>query len=166
MPSYSEFFLNTPSRIIELETLEISHPSFSKVYYIVRNARLGISAKLESGSTVVFDYYPLIIGRAGSNGTLDQSFKITLGDLGELIPAEIDRCLDADTMGIKPSLVYRSYRSDDLENILVGPLHLQISEMPMTREGVSFEAKPPTLNMNTTGEIYTLERFPGLRGFL
>lgn len=166
MSAYLEFFLNAPSRIVQLETISIYHPSFSKTYYIVRNARLGIRARLESSAYVDFEYYPLAINKAGSNGTLDQVFKITLGDLGDLIPKEIDRCVADDTLNIKPDLVYRAYRSDDLDTILVGPIRLQISEIPMTREGAAFEAKPHVVNMTTTGELYTLERFPGLRGFL
>lgn len=166
MTTYAEFFLSAPARIVQYETIEIYHPSFSRRYYIVRNARLGIRARLESGTYADFEYYPLLISKAGSNNTLDQTFRITLGELGELIPSEIDRCIVAGTLGTKPTLTYRSYRSDDLETLLVGPVHLEIHEMPMTREGVAFEAKPAIANMNTTGELYTLERFPGLRGFL
>lgn len=166
MSALTEFFLNAPARVVQLETISIHHPSFSRSYYIVRNARLGIRARLEDASEVDFEYYPLVISRAGTNGTLDQVFQITLGDLGELVPQEIDRCVAADTLHIRPSLVYRSYRSDDLSNILVGPVRLQVSEIPMTREGTRFEAKPAVVNMSTTGELYTLERFPGLRGFL
>lgn len=166
MSDYSEFFLNTPARVVQLELLEIFHPSFSKIYRIVRNDRKGITVTLETGEVVAFQYYPLKITKSNTDDTLDQIFQIAIGDLGELIPNEIDRVLEAGTSNIKPTLFYRVYRSDDLTVPLLGPLRLEIIELPMSRDGSSFAAQAPSVNRNQTGEIYDLTRFPGLRGFL
>ncbi len=166
MSDLAEFFLNSPSRVILFETVQISHPSFSKIYRIVRNARFGITATIEGASIVTFDYYPMKIETTGSNGTLDQSFRFTVGDLGSLIHDEIDRVAAAETFSTKPVVVYRAYRSDDLTLPIYGPIMLEITNMPINHEGFTFEAKPYQANANSTGEIYTLDRFPGLRGFL
>lgn len=166
MSSYAEFFLNGKSKSILYETVEIYHPSFSKRYFIVRNSRFGITAKLENDEYQTFEYYPLKITKAGSNGTLDQVFSFTVGDLGTLIPYEIARVIDAGTISTKPTVVYRAYSSDDLDTILYGPTRLQITDMPMTKEGVTFEAKPALANRTGTGELYLARRFPGLRAFL
>lgn len=166
MPTLEEFFLNTPSRIMLYETVEISHPSFSQVFRLVRNARFGINAKLETGSFAQFDYYPLKVEKTGSNGSLDQVFRFTVGDLGTLIHDQIENVTAADTFSIKPLVVIRSYRSDDLETMVYGPIKLEITTIPMNHEGFTFEAKPYQVNQNSTGEIYTLTRFSGLRGFI
>ncbi len=166
MSKYSEFFLKSKSSVVQLETLEISHPSFTKVYRIVRNAVEGVTAKVENGSYVDFTYYPLQIENAGVRDDLDQSLKINLGDLGEVLPKELDEVTLANSFGIKPTVVYRTYRSDDLETPLFGPVVLEISSFAFNREGSSFEAKAPSLNINKTGEVYKLDRFPMLRGFL
>lgn len=166
MSNYTEFFLNSRSNVVQLECLEISHPSFSKVYRIVRNATNGVSVRYENGVVYPHDYYPLKITSIGSRGDLDQGFKITMGDLGELIPSEIDRVISANTFGLKPSVKYRTFRSDDLNTVMFGPLILEIKTFTFTKEGAMFEAKAPTLNNNGTGELYRIDRFPGLRGFV
>jgi len=97
---------------------------------------------------------------------LDQSFTFTLGDLGELLPKELDAVASANGFSEKPRVVYRTYRSDDLTKPLFGPILLEVESFAFNREGASFTAKAPSLNINKTGEVYRLERFPMLRGFL
>lgn len=164
--SYAEFFLNSKSSVVQLELLEISHPNFTKVYRIVRNAVKGITVKLETGDTASFDYYPMRIENNGTKDDLDQSFTITLGDLGEVLPKELDSVASAQGYNVKPVVTYRTYRSDDLTRPLFGPVLLEVESFAFNREGSTFTAKAPSLNVNKTGELYTLERFPMLRGFL
>lgn len=166
MKTYAEFFLKSKSSVVQLETLEISHPNFTKVYRVVRNAVEGIVVTLENGSFAAFDYYPLQIENAGVRDDLDQSIKINLGDLGEVLPKELDEVSSNAGFGTKPIVIYRTYRSDDLSRPLFGPVTLEVSTFAFNREGSTFEAKAPTLNINKTGEIYSLDRFPMLRGFL
>jgi hypothetical protein len=166
MTTYAEFFLNSKSSVVQLETLEISHPNFTKTYRIVRNAVEGVFATLETGAIAKFDYYPLQIENGGVRDDLDQSLKINLGDLGEVLPNELDEISSANGFGIKPTVVYRTYRSDDLSRPLFGPVLLEVSSFAFNREGSSFEAKAPSLNVNKTGELYKIDRFPMLRGFL
>lgn len=164
--SYAEFFLNSKSSVVQLELLEISHPNFTKVYRIVRNAVKGITVKLETGDTASFDYYPMRIENNGTKDDLDQSFTITLGDLGEVLPKELDSVASAQGYNVKPVVTYRTYRSDDLTRPLFGPVLLEVESFAFNREGSTFTAKAPSLNVNKTGELYTLERFPMLRGFV
>lgn len=164
--SYAEFFLNSKSSIVQLELMEISHPNFTKVYRIVRNAVKGITVTLETGASASFDYYPMRIENNGSKDDLDQSFTITLGDLGEVLPKELDSVASAQGFDVKPVVTYRTYRSDDLTSPLFGPVLLEVESFAFNREGSTFTAKAPSLNVNKTGELYKLERFPMLRGFL
>lgn len=166
MSEYSEFFLNSSSNTVQLETFELSHPDFSKVYYVVRNAVNGITATLETSVQVEFEYYPLRIESAGVKDDLDQGIKISFGDLGEVLPLELNLIENAESFNVKPVLIYRTYRSDDLAAPLFGPIVLEIEKFTFTKEGATFEAKAPSLNISKTGEVYNINRFPMLRGFL
>src|SRR3990172_2879056 len=101
--TYAEFFLNSKSSVVQLELLEILHPNFTKVYRIVRNAVQGVSAKLETGITEDFAYYPLKVENAGARDDLDQAITVTLGDLGEVLPKELDEIASNNGFGIKPN---------------------------------------------------------------
>jgi hypothetical protein len=166
MPDYAAYFLGSKSSVVYLETLQISHPSFSRTYWLVRNAIGGITATLETAAAQVFEYYPLRIRPIAAGDDLDQSLEVDLGDLGSIIPAELDRIEEAGTMGIKPEVRYRAWRSDDLSAPLIGPLVLEIADLSSDLDGSSFNASAPSLNVKRTGELYRLERFPMLRAFL
>lgn len=166
MTDYVAYFLNSRSSVVQLETLEISHPDFTQSYFIVRNSRAGLTATLETAVEQVFDYYPLRIRPAGSKDDMEQSLQIDLGDLGEVLPLEVDAVTAAGGLAIKPIVKYRVYRSDDLSAPMLGPLTLEITNLASAKEGASFEASAPSLDNNRTGELYRLERFPMLRATL
>ena len=167
--SYAEFFLSAARDVVELQLLEISHPSFSQTYFAVRNARAGVTVTHEDAVVQAYTYYPMKILLLGSRGDLDTGISVSFSDLGETLPKELDAIDDADLdVGYitRPMVKYRVYRSDDLSAPLYGPQTLQMQNIAFNRKGVTFQAKPPKLNVLTTGELYTLDRFPMLRGFL
>lgn len=166
MSEYSEFFLASKSSVIQFELLELSHPNFTKTYYIVRNSTEGLTVKLETGQIQNFEYYPMEIKLGTSTDDLDQSITFNLGDLGEILPKELDSIRTGSGFGIKPQVKYRTYRSDNLDLPMVGPILLEVDTFSFNIDGVSFEAKAPSLNINKTGELYKIDRFPMLRGFL
>lgn len=166
MPNYAKFFLNSKSSVVQFELLEISHPDFTKTYYLVRNNTEGLTVTLEDSTEKTFDYYPLKITPAGSREDLDFGVRIDLGDLGEVLPEELDAVASTNGYESKPTVKYRLYSSDDLTAPMLGPYTLEITAFSFTREGASFEAKAPSLNVNRTGELYRLDRFPMLKGFL
>lgn len=161
-----EYFLAGKRNHVLLELIEISHPAFGQVYRRVRNARDGVTVKLETGAVVFFDWYPMQITALADAADLDTGFRIDFGDLGEVIPKELDNVRAADAMATKPEVTYRAYRSDDLTAPLIGPLRLEATTFSFKREGASFEASAPYVNLNRTGETYNLTRFPMLRGFI
>lgn len=161
-----EYFLDSDSSIALLETIEISHPSFTQTYRKVRNHTDGIEVTLETSEVAFFEYYPLAINQLGDQADLDTGIRIDFGDLGEVLPKEIISVRAAGTTDIKPTVLYRAYRSDDLSSPLIGPLRYEITNINFTREGASFEATAPYANMNKTGESYNITRFFMLRGFL
>ncbi|RTL04407.1 DUF1833 domain-containing protein [Candidatus Dependentiae bacterium] len=166
MSNYYDYFLNSNSSVIHIELLEISHSAFTQTYRIVRNMTSGVTVTTEEAEDHFFQYYPLKVTPLSSNDDLDQAIKITLGDLGEILPKELDNIFNDLNFTEKPTVKYRVYRSDDLTQPLVGPLLLEVQTFNFNKEGSVFEAKAPSLNVNTTGELYNLTRFPMLRGFL
>jgi hypothetical protein len=166
MSDLSEYFLKSKSSVVQLELLEISHPDFSKVFRVVRNALKGVTVTLEDLTVATFEFYPIRITATGVHSDLDNALRIDFGDLGDVLPDELDRVQTANGFSTKPTVIYRTYRSDILTQPLFGPIQLQIKDISFNREGASFEAKAPSLNVNRTGQTYTYERFPMLKGFL
>jgi hypothetical protein len=160
------YFLDSDGRVVRLELIELSHPAFTQTYRRVRNAMDGVLVTLETGAEEWFEYYPMAITELGDQATLDNGVRIDFGDLGEVLPRELDAVYAADAMGIKPTVLYRVYRNDDLTSPIIGPLLLEASNFSFKREGASFEASAPYVNNTKTGETYNLTRFGMLRGFL
>lgn len=102
----------------------------------------------------------------GSTGNLDQDLQITLGDLGEILPAQIGFVRNANRMREKPSLIYREYASNALFAPMFGPFTMQVNSIVFNKTGATFTAKPVAFNKSRTGEVYDLTRFPMLGGFV
>jgi uncharacterized protein DUF1833 len=161
-----EYFLTRRRDDPAIELVEITHPSFTKIYRLVRNAAQGITVLLETGEEAVFDYYPISITELGDQADLDSGIRIAFGDLGEVLPKELDAVETAGTMYIKPTVLYRAYRRTDLTSPVIGPLRLEAANFSFAKQGATFEASAPYINQNRTGETYNTTRFPMLRGFL
>ena len=169
MPSdeYYDFFLKSAADIVKFVTFEIYHADFDPdSFYIVQNNVNGLTATLETAAEVDFEFYPARISQNETSDDLDFGIKFDFGDVGDLLPDQFDKVAIADGFGTKPLLKYREYRSDDLTEPMLGPLTLEITEFSFSKTGATFEAKAPSLNLNRTGEFYTIERFPMLRDLL
>jgi hypothetical protein len=164
MSAYSEFFLNSESSVVQLDCLEISHSLFTQTFYVVRNATRGVTVTHEDETEHAYEYYPLKCTLSGPRGDLDHVLRIEFGDLGQVLPQQLDAIRAGNGFSEFPVVRYRTYRSDDLDTVLFGPLYLEVRNMVFKREGCAFEAKAPSLNMKRTGELYSLARFPMLRG--
>lgn len=162
---YVNFFLNGYSSVVQFECIELIHPNFTKTYRIVRNNTNGVTVKHENDVAYPYEYYPLKITPSSSRDDLDFSLKLEFGDLGEILPNELDAIRSSDGFDIKPVFKYRTYRSDNLDTVMFGPMVLEISEFSFDKDGAAFQAKAPSLNISNTGEIYSIDRFPSLREF-
>jgi hypothetical protein len=170
MSDLTEFYLNTRSDIWEAELIEISHPNFTQTYRIARNVEAGadsITVDLSGAETgVEFTYYPIHVQPAGARDDLDASIRLDVGDLGELVPGEIDAVASAGGFMTKPALRYWTYRSDILTEPMYGPLTLEIPQIALNDRGCSIDARAPQLNATKTGERWTLARVQMLLGFV
>ena len=167
MSTYTAYFLNSRSNVVQLELVELSHPNFSQPYRIVRNAADGITVDLSPTELAVpFVYYPAKVEQLGARDDLDSAIRMDLGDLGEVVPDEIDRVAEAGGFMTKPGVRYYTFRSDQLTAPMFGPIHLEVPSISFNEDGASFEARAPALNSTKTGERLTLDRVPMQRGFL
>lgn len=165
MSAYSEFFLNSSKAVVQLQLLEISHPNFSQTFRLVRNARAGITVTHEDATTRVYQYVPMKITQSSSRDDLDTGINVQFGDLGEILPRELDAIAASNGYNTPPTVKYRVYRSDDLTQPLYGPLTLQLRNVSLDELGSAFDAKAPRLNFTRSGLLYTFNAFPMLRGF-
>lgn len=164
---YVDFYLGSSTAEIELHTLQISQVSFSKVYRFQPYYRQGLWLRDESSEKQFFEWMPMRLEPLGDRGNLDFGLSVTFGDLGEILPDEIERARSAGTLLKKPAVVvYRIYRSGNLEAPMYGPITLQAKTINRTSEGAQFEAKAPHLNVNKTGMLYRTDLFPMLLGYL
>ena len=162
----NDYFFRTPASIKRYDTLEISHPSFSRVYRLVRNASLaGLTATNETGAQFLYSYYPMQITRNGQPQNLDQSISVSFGDLGSTLAHELDNVVASDSTLSYPVVKYRSWRSDDLSKPLDGPETYQIVTNSFKKDASTFDITAPHLNVNGTGRVYTTDDFPMLGGF-
>ena len=167
MSDYAAFFLASRSDVVQLELVEISHPNFTQSYRIVRNAPRGITVNLsDTEQAIPFRYYPAKVEQQGARDDLDAGIRVDIGDVGEVIPAEVDAVAEAGGFMTKPQMRYWAFRSDQLTAPIFGPIGLEIPSFSFSEEGASFEARAPTLNSTKTGERWTLDRIPMLRGFI
>ncbi len=163
MSALSDYILNSAPFVVQLQLLEFSHPNFSTTYRIVRNAIAGVTVTHEGGAgPFTYDYYPLLIKAVGSGDDLDQSIEITLGDLGQILPAELDNVAAANAFTTKPTVAYREYRSDDLTAPIYGPLTFQIDSLAFSKDGAAMKAKAAAFNQGRIGLYYTDENFETL----
>ena len=166
MSVYSEFFFGSPPSSVQLDCVEIIHPSFSQTYRVVRNHTLGVSVTHEGpDGPYDYEYYPLKVVPVGSDEDSRQSLSITVGDLGDIIATEMRNVLNANTANTEPVVNFRTYDSSDLTAPIYGPLSLIIKSVTCNNEGASFVAQARDVNRTRTGEIYDPNRFPMIKGF-
>lgn len=171
MSQYTEFFLRSKRSVVQLELVDITHPNFTQGYRYVRNSAAPVQVTLEDASTQTYTYLPMSIKQKAIKDDLDIGFEIQLGDVGEGLEKEIEALRlaslndPATGFAIKPTVTYRQYRSDALSSPMLGPIKLEMRALSYNQQGAAFTASTPQLNVNKTGELYTLDRFPMLLGF-
>lgn len=182
MSAYHDYFLGSAPSVAQLELLEITHPRFSQTFHIVRNYELDELSTFDAqgnkkvGAIVMhegavgpfeYEYLPVSIQKMGSGNDLDQILRVGIGDLGSVIPQEIDLVRSGNAMRTKPLVTYRVYRSDDLTatGLIFGPTIHEITTVSRSKEGCSFEAVAPRLGITRTGRLYAIPKFPMMRAF-
>lgn len=164
MPDYNYWLSGNPDDV-RLLCVEVSHPAWSKVYRLVQNHADGITVQHENTFSYDYEYVPLTIQRGTNSDDLDQEITIGVGDLGETFPGELKAARASQYSDIRPTLNYREYNLSDLTKPQVTILGLEVTDYEPKIEGAVFVCRAKRMNLTKTGEVYTLDNTPTLRGF-
>lgn len=160
MSDYTSFFLNASGAVVPLECIELSHPSFSKIYRYVKNDEDGITA---GGAS--YTYQPMSIKRNNVTNDLDQVVSVTFADMDDELIKEIMKIRTGANSKVRPEFVYKVFRDDDLSAPMIQLQTLEIATVSKDSTGlITFDAKAPELNSVRTGLVYTFEDYPLLKG--
>lgn len=167
MPTDSEinYWLQGSRKQLRIQCVEITHPSFTKPYRFTRNAMDGVRVKDEQGVWRDYEYLPLSITAMSAASDLEQGFTIAIGDVGQIMSLEIDRLRNGQYPHVRPIVNYRAYLSDDLTMPIFSVLGLEVTDNQPNKRGAVFVCKARELNKTATGIVYTLNDYPGLKGF-
>lgn len=182
MSDLSEYYLGSSPSVMEIELLEIEHFRFDPTVFrfcsnashmdlsstdAFGNPKRGVIVTHEGGAgPFEYEFAPIKIEKLGSGTDMDQSLRVTLGDVGEELPQQLDRVDFFNANTVKPTVRYRTYRSDNLTAPLTEvPVILEIKRVMMSKQGSAFEAVSPYLNVGRTGIVYTVRDFPTMKAF-
>ena len=168
MPNRAQdYFLRGDPTVVRPQLIEVTHPAFRRAYRYVQNAARGVTVTHEDGEIHAYRYSPISIKKSKSDDSLDQSITITVGDLGEFLPDDMDRLrASEDHRNVKPTLNYREYLSDNLDSPILTIEELMVTDHQPHIDGGMFVCKAKEMNLTKTGMSYTLEDFLTLRDFL
>ena len=164
MTNLTEFHLDSSPAVVLLECIEVKHSLWPSPLRYVTNHADGITVKHENGQSYVYEFMPLQINKGNTSDNLDQSLRITVGDLGQVVPQLVKLIRDANSVE-RPKVTYRAYMSSNLES----PTHivdgLEVEAMSRDHQATTFDAAAQRLNSVGTGRLYTVDEFPSLKGF-
>lgn len=161
--AYKRKLASNPDGQSDYDTVEITHPLFSKRYLLVVGTS-PLTATLETGQTVMFEPTPMEVGEGGNNNDTDQQASFTLPDVGNLLDDEMDRL----PYGYKrdPVFTFRAFVSTDLSYPARGPVTYDLQTLTQSKGVFTANVGVPRLNERQTGILMTPEEIPLLRGIL
>lgn len=159
MADYTSFYLNASSGVVPLECIEISHPSFSKVFRYVKNDSDGIVAEGQN-----YVYQPMSIKRNNVSNDLEQKLSLTIADMDDELALAVLAIRESIYSTVKPECKFKLFRDDDLTAPMTQLQTLEIPTISKDSSGlVTFDAQAPQLNSAKTGRTYSIEDYPLLR---
>lgn len=159
-PDLARIYASAPVGEEIWETLELSHPLFSKTYYIT-NAANSFTAFLETGVAVDFITLPFAAKQPSSNSGGQQDMALVIDNVDREIIEELERA-SADP-STRIAVTYRAYASTNLGAPGSNPIALAISEVSAGLATVEATAgRADVLNKKFPAVLYTIAQFPGL----
>lgn len=163
LAAYKLKLASNPEGQMDFDTVEITHPLFSKRYLLVVGTS-DLTATLETGETVTFEATPMEVKEGGNNNDMDQQASFTLPDVGNLLDDEMDNVpLNNDEA---PVFTFRSFVSTDLSYPARGPVTYDLQSLSQSKGVFTADVGVPRLNERQTGLLMTPQEIPLLRGIL
>lgn len=164
MSDLDKFHLDATPSAVMLELIEISHPLWPQPLRYVTNHADGVTVKHEDGLVYNYEFMPVQINKGTNSDDLDQTLKITVGDLGQVVPQLLKIIREADNFE-RPSVVYRAYSSNNLDSPLQVVEGYEVEDRSTDHQATTFNAATKRANSTGTGMFYTVDEFPSLRSF-
>lgn len=164
MSDLDKFHLDASPSAAMLELIEISHPLWPKPLRYVTNHADGVTVKHENGLVYNYEFMPVQINKGTNSDDLDQTLKITVGDLGQVVPQLLKIIRDANNFE-RPSVVYRAYSSNHLDSPLQVVKGYEVEDRATDHQATTFNAATKRANSTGTGMFYTVDNFPSLKAF-
>ena len=159
--SYIDFFLNGSSGVVQLECIEITHPSFAKTYRYVKSDVGNVTAETKTYAGALFQ-----IQRNNVTNDLEQTVSVTFADIDDALVKDVIKARTTGANRLKrPTFIYKIFRDDDLSTAMLTLQTLEIVDVSKDASGfVTFDAQAPELNSVKTGRPYTIEEYRLLKG--
>lgn len=164
---YRIFTNSYPEAEREFRTIEIYHPDFSSLIRLVADYQdqtftLEAAAPRDPSSDQLFSRAGLKIAEPSESGSVEQTLTVSMGGVGNVINDQLSQ-VTPDGSLTPIELIYRKYYSGNLdEPVLV--LTLSVADINFkSYEAVTITAEDVNFASKRAGELYTLERFEGLR---
>ena len=164
---YEKFVNSMPEGQREYRTLELAHSDFSSTLRFVQDFEnidltLESTAPRDPSTSVTFTALSMQVNEPGENGQIEQVLGVSLGAVGNEVNEQLDQITESGAL--EPvELIYRKYYSGDLSEPV---LFLYLSVADISFKGyadVSFTGEDVDFAIKRAGELYTVERFPGLK---
>lgn len=163
---FDKYLIQAPTAKREFRTIEIHHPDFTAPLRFVQdffnqNLLLEADAPRNPGATVLFTALSMKIKEPGTTPNASPVLTVNLGAVGNEVQDQLDKIGDSGLF-TPIEVIYRRYYEDDVTgpvlvfNLSAATLNFEsYSAVGFTATDIDFASRP-------AGEIYTLERFPGL----
>lgn len=167
LDEYKKFVSSAPQGQREYRTIELYHPDFSQVERFVSdfkdiNLTLESTAPRNPSTSVLFTAIAMKLNEAGENGQIEQVLTVNLGAVGNEINDRLDQITESGSL-VPIELIYRKFYSGDLSEPVV-VLSLSVADVSFkSYTSVTFTGEDVDFATKRAGELYTIERFPGLK---
>lgn len=161
--AYKLKLASNPEGQMDFETVEITHPLFSKRYLLVVGTT-DLTATLENGEVVTFEGVPMEATDGGNNNDMDQQASFTLPDVGNILDDEMSRIPLSNEQS--PVFTFRAFVSTDLSYPARGPITYDLQSISQSKGVFTADVGVPRLNERQTGLLMTPQLIPLLRGIL
>jgi len=155
-----QVFSSAPAEEVIIETLQLSHSRFSKVWYLSSNVS-EFEGTLESGVKVKFTPLPFTVKLPPSDAQGGQLLDISIANAGQEMVDEIEAASAAPNERVE--VIYRVYLQSDKTAPQNLPLKLSLDSIGMTDEAIRAVAgRSDVLNFKFPSVVYSADKFPGL----
>jgi len=159
-PALQRNYASAPGGQDIWRTLELSHSTWSQVYYLT-NAAQAFTATLDGGLVVTFQAYPFQLVLPTVDGAGKQELQVTLTNADPLVRQLVETAHTKPTERIQA--VYREFLSDAVDAPQSPPLRLSFDSLVITQEAVTGVAnRSDVLNRRFPAIWYDVQHFPGL----